>query len=355
LDDRARQPLGAVDELREQPPSGEPSAAAVSSADRQPPADQLSLADQPLRDECLLAELRSRPWSPSSIEKWIACPVGWFVERVLRPNALDPDAEPLARGALAHAALKDAFEALRAETGSARITPAQLPRGQALLAAALAENESAHPLSVAPERRVAARRRLQADLDRFLAQAAENESPLEPSELELGFGFAAGDERGEEHDEEELPAFELGGGARLRGRIDRVDRGPAGEAVVYDYKGRDAPGVARWLRDGKLQIALYMLAVEQLLGVRAVGGFYQPLAGSDPRARGVLDREAGVELPVVSTDLREGDELRELLEQARGDALEAAAQASAGSLQARPQTCAFRGGCKYPTICRCER
>ncbi|HTA35767.1 MAG TPA: PD-(D/E)XK nuclease family protein, partial [Solirubrobacteraceae bacterium] len=355
LDERARRPLGAVDELQERVLSGAAVASGAPRSDQQPRADERSRADEPLRDERLLAELRARPWSASSIEKWIACPVGWFVERVLRPGALDPDAEPLARGALAHAALKDAFEALRAETGSARITPARLPRARALLAAALAENESAHPLSVAPERRVAARRRLQADLDRFLAHAAETESPLEPGELELGFGFAAGDERGEERDTGELQAFELGGGARMRGRIDRVDRGPAGEAVVYDYKGRDAPGAARWIRDGKLQVALYMLAVEQLLDVRAVGGFYQPLAGSDPRARGVLDGDSAVELPIVSTDLREHDELRELLEQARADALQVTEQAAAGRLQARPQTCAFRGGCMYPTICRCER
>jgi ATP-dependent helicase/DNAse subunit B len=346
LDERARRPLGAVDETIDEASAGAP---------RQDASPAASRVDEPLRDEQLLAQLRARPWSASSIEKWIACPVGWFVERVLRPGALDPDAEPLVRGALAHAALKDAFEALRAETGSARITAARLPRARALLADALAENEAAHPLSVAPERRAAARRRLQADLDRFLEHAAANESPLEPAELELGFGFAAGDERGEEGDAGELPAFELGAGARLRGRIDRVDRGPAGEAIVYDYKGRAAPGAARWLKDGKLQVALYMLAVEQLLGVRAVGGFYQPLAGSDPRARGVLDGDSGVELPIVSTDLREHDDLRELLAQARLDALEVAEQAAAGRLQARPQTCAFRGGCMYPTICRCER
>jgi ATP-dependent helicase/DNAse subunit B len=340
LADRARRPLGAVDEL----PAG---ARQLAAADTR--------TDEPLRDKRLLAELSARPWSASSIEKWIACPVGWFVERVLRPGALDPDAEPLARGALAHAALKDAFEALRAEGGSARITPARLPRARELLAVALTENEAAHPLSVAPERRAAARRRLQADLDRFLAHAAASESPLEPAELELGFGFAAGDERGEERDERELPAFELGAGARLRGRIDRVDHGPSGEAVIYDYKGKDAPGAARWIKGGKLQVALYMLAAEQLLGVRAIGGFYQPLGSSDPRARGVLDRDSGVELDVVATDVREHDELRELLSQARDSALAATEQAAAGRLQARPQTCAFRGGCMYPTICRCER
>ncbi len=39
---------------------------------------------------------------------------GWFVERLLRPDELEPDPEPLARGGLAHAALKDTLEGLRA-------------------------------------------------------------------------------------------------------------------------------------------------------------------------------------------------------------------------------------------------
>ena len=48
-----------------------------------------------------------------------------------------------------------------------------------------------------------------------------------------------------------------------------------------------------------------MLAVEQLLGVAAVGGFYQPLRARDLRPRGVLDADAGVELDCVTTDVRE--------------------------------------------------
>ena len=333
--ERPRRALGAVDDV------------APATA----PADTLR-SSEPLRDARLLAELAARPWSASSLEKWIGCPVGWFVERLLRPEALEPDPEPLARGALAHAALKDTLEALRDETGSARLTPVSLGRARELLADALTRNEAGHPLSVAPERRTTVRRRLQADLERYLAQAAASESVLEPGELELGFGFGEGDERGEAS---ELPAFELGEGVKLRGRIDRIDVGAAGEAVVYDYKGKDPPGASKWIRDGKLQVALYMRAAEDLLGLRTVGGFYQPLTGTDLRARGVLDGDSGVQLDCVSTDVREHAELRSLLDEAVAAAREVAAQAGEGRLQPRPDTCAFKGGCMYPTICRCER
>jgi ATP-dependent helicase/DNAse subunit B len=363
---RARRPLGALD--------GVP---ALVRARDVPPAGGL------LRDERLLEWLRGHVWSPSSLERWIACPVSWFVERMLRPDALDPDPEPLARGALAHAALKDTLERLRAETGSARVTAASVGRARELLARALADNAAAYPLSVSPERATAVRRRLGADLERYLEHAAVAASPLEPLALELGFGFVEGDRgsalagdhgsasasghgsalagghgfapAGEHSEPSELPALELEGGVRLRGRIDRVDVSGGGEAVVYDYKGGRAPAGARWTRDGNVQVALYMRAVESLLKLDAVGGFYQPLTGEDLRARGVLDGDAGIELEAVRSDVVEHEQARELVAQAVAMAVAAAGEAGRGELRSRPHTCAFRGGCMYPSICRCER
>jgi RecB family exonuclease len=323
---------------------GELSASVAAAPGAPLPARAAGLA--PLSEERVLASVRERPFSASSLEAWIGCPTKWFVERLLRPNAFEPDPEALARGGLAHAALKQTFEALRERTGTARPKPASLPLARELLAQALREHEPRHPLSVAPERLAAARRRLQVDLERYLARAAEMDGALEPAHLELGFGFP------EEPDA--LPALELGEGVSLRGRIDRIDVGPGGEAVVYDYKGRAAPPAARWLSDGNVQVALYMHAAERLLGLWAVGGFYQPLAGSDGRPRGVLDAEADVGIECVRGDALESSELAELLREVLARAREAAVQAGRGELQARPATCAWGGGCAYPTICRCE-
>jgi ATP-dependent helicase/DNAse subunit B len=350
LEQRACRALGAVEERGEQTVGVGQAPVAVSGSESG--AGGTRRSDEPLRDELLLAELGARPWSASAMERRIACPVAWFVDRLLRPDEFEPQPEPLARGALAHAVLKDTLEGLREQTGSARLRPATLALARDLLESSLQALEGEHLLSVAPERRAAARRRLRADLERYLAEAAEADSPLEPAELELGFGFDGSDERGEAS---ALPALELGGGFKLRGRIDRIDVGSRGEAVVYDYKGKDAPAAARWIKDGKLQVALYMRAAEQLLGLDVIGGLYQPLSGSDMRARGVLDGESGVELDCVSTDVRDRAELAELLADALAKAREVAGQAASGELQARPQTCAWRGGCQYPTICRCER
>jgi ATP-dependent helicase/DNAse subunit B len=345
---RARRALGAVDErARVAEPLG------VRTGDDAGALTPSERPDEPLRDARLLDELAARPWSASSMERWIGCPVNWFVERLLRPDALEPEPEPLAQGTLRHAALEQTLLRLREETGSARLTRGILARARELLAQALQEAEAGKPLSVSPERRTTVRRRLQADLDRYLAREADSDAPLTPGELELGFGFQEGDDRGEPS---ELPAFELGGGVKLRGRVDRIDVGEHGEAVVYDYKGGKVPlGASKWIEDGKLQVALYMRAVEQLVGLRVVGGFYQPLTGEDLRPRGVLDGDSGIELDCVSTDVSEADEMRELLDAAVAAARDVAAQAAAGRLQARPDSCYFRGGCQFPTICRCER
>jgi ATP-dependent helicase/DNAse subunit B len=341
---RLRRPLGAADAPGVLPDP------VVNRADADADGDTDAAA---LANEDVLAGVRERPWSASSLETWIGCPMRWFIERVLEPGAFEPEPEPFARGGLAHAALRDTLEGLRARYGSARITPARLPAARELLRAALERSEAEYPLSVAPERRPGVRRRLRADLERYLQHAAEAPSALEPAHLELGFGIAAGDDRGEESS---LPAFDLGGGVRMRGRIDRVDVDEGGEAIVYDYKSGVAPASAGWVRDGKLQVGLYMLAVEQLLGLRAAGGFYQPLSGSDLRPRGVLDGGSGVELECVRGETLEHAEVRELLAQTLAAAREAAVEAARGELQARPQTCGYRGsGCRYPTICRCER
>jgi ATP-dependent helicase/DNAse subunit B len=306
----------------------------------------------PLREPATLAALAERPWSASSLELWIRCPARWFIERMLDPRDLDPTAEPLSRGALAHAVLSDVLEGLRLETGSARLSPGRLARALELLGGALAVREQEFPLSVAAERVPSSRRRLLADLERFLRTEAERESPLEPVHLERGFGFAA-----EETDEAEpLPALELGEGMRLRGRIDRIDVDGRGRAIVYDYKSAKVPIPDRWATDGNLQVPLYMRAAGELLGLEVVGGFYQPLSGEDLRPRGVLDADAGIELECVRGDLREGDAVSGQVEEAMAAARAAAREAASGALESRPSSCGWNGsGCAYPTICRCEQ
>ena len=161
---------------------------------------------------------------------------------------------------------------------------------------------------------------------------------MEPTQLEWRFG-REGDEHG---------ALALGE-LSITGRVDRVDVGPGGEAIVRDYKGASAPPGAGWAEGGALQVALYMLAARDLLGLEPVGGLYQALWARDPRPRGLIRDD--VPGRYVATDVVDEAGLEAALEEVRGLALATAHELQAGAVKACPEKCSPKG-CAYPTICR---
>lgn len=349
-----RRPLGAAgfldtaDGAGARPPTAH--AAALAAREQAPAvaAEPISV----LRDPAVLRSLADRTtWSASALEAWIACPVRWFVERLLSPQELLPDPEPIVRGELAHKVLEQALTALRdggedGEPAAGPLTPEHLPRARRLALAALQEHADAHRISPDPQRLAAALHRLQADILRYLDYAAHAGSTYAPSAFELTFG-GPGDE---------LPAVALTGELALRGRVDRVDLSPDGtRAIVYDYKGATATARAKWDADGRLQLPLYLLALPELLGVAVDGGLYQPLSGQDPRPRGMIRDGADPGLDGVAADRADDGEFALALATAKATALDAIAELRAGRLSPRPATCGWRdGGCSYPSICRCE-
>jgi ATP-dependent helicase/DNAse subunit B len=300
----------------------------------------------PLRRPAALAALARRDSvSASALERFAGCPVSWLVEDVLRPVALEPDPEQMIQGAYAHRVLELTFARLRERTGDRRVTPANLGEAELILLEAL---EQEGPRYVGPLDRArvrAAVRRLEFELLRHLRYESELDTGFEPEALELAFG---GDGQ---------PEVELGDGLRVRGRIDRVDR--HGDAVaVRDYKrGRVTDYAAHaWQRKGRLQAALYMLVAERLLDVEAVAGLYTPLAGTDRRSRGAVSAEHAGALggDFVAGDVLAPAELAELRDWAGGAIATAAAEMRAGGLCSQPESCAYRGGCSHPSICRIE-
>ncbi len=300
-----------------------------------------------LGDAALVGELRDRAtWSASGIELWAGCPVKWFVERRLNPDGLTPDPELMLRGQLAHAVLEATLGGLREQTGSARVEKDTLPLARELAIGALERLRLSPRLQMSrdPSRQRALAHRLRSDLLRYLEHAAGDDSALEPAALEVGFGGP----------EDAHPPLELAGGARIRGRIDRVDSGPGDEAIVYDYKGRNAPEAACWREKRKYQIALYVLAARDVLGLEPIGGLYQPLGGRDQRPRGLVLADADPGLGTVSTDRREREDFDAVIDGVLEDVLSAIGELREGALAPRPQTCGWNGaGCTYPTICRC--
>ncbi len=211
---------------------------------------------------------------------------------------------------------------------------------------ALARRESELPGDGALPR--ITRRRLEGDLADFLERACECETAFVPEYLELPFGAKSS---------EGAEPFDIGGGVRVNGRIDRVDVGPGGAALVWDYKrkGRGAAlASAKWVETGTLQAAIYARVVETLLSLDVQGSLYQPLTGSgDLRPRGAVTSDAAEGLPLVSTDVVDRDTFDALVDDAVEVAREAAREARAGRLEPRPDSCF--GGCAFRSICRIPR
>ncbi len=310
-----------------------------------------AVADVPRRrlGERALAHVRHRDVvSGGALESFADCPMKWLVERQLRPEPLGADADPLTRGSFMHTVL----EAVLGRLGGS-VTPASLADAGRILDEVLAELGDG---GLAPGRTPALRRavlaRIEADLNRYFAAEAAGGCDWRPERLELRFGFAGEDGS--------LPALVLGGEegepVLLRGVIDRIDVDPTGSraAIVRDYKSgstRIEHQAGRWRSERRFQVGLYMLAVRELLGLDPVAGFYQPLGGRELRARGAYRRGAAPGARLFAADGREAEELDDLLEGVRADAVAVALRLRTGVLAPCPETCS-RDGCRYPGICR---
>ena len=286
--------------------------------------------------------------SAGGLEGYAQCHMKWLVERELRPASLEPDAEPLVRGSWAH----DVLERVLVRLGGP-ITPESLPAAIGLLDETMAEISP----RLTPNRPEALRRAvaetMMADLRRYLEREAACGARWPPRSLELRFGFA-------DEDEASLPALVVereGRQVALRGAIDRVDVEPGGRrTVVRDYKTGSARSDYqgnRWRTDQRLQVALYMVAVRDLVGLEPVAGLYQPLVGKDLRPRGIYIDGTPVDCDLVPGDSRDQAGLEEELEHACQRAVALAEGLRAGELEPCPETCS-REGCRYPGICRID-
>lgn len=284
--------------------------------------------------------------SARALESYADCPMKWLVESELQPSGLEPDPDPLARGSYMHTVLEQVLRRL-----GGPLTPQSLPDALGLLEEVLGELDPPVPPGRPGFLRAIASRSVEADLRRYLEHEAATGCGWRPGELELRFGF--------EDEDRSLGPAGIGEGAErilLRGMIDRLDVDPAGggRAIVWDYKsGRSAPKHrgSRWASDRSLQVALYMLAVRDLLGLEPIGGLYQPLAGESLCARGIFLKDSPPAGGLAERDGREPEELQAELEHAARTATSLAARLRSGEVLPCPQTCSA-DGCRHPGICR---
>jgi RecB family exonuclease len=286
----------------------------------------------------------------TTLERYAECPYRWFVDHELSPRRIGPTEEPLAAGQVAHQIL----ESLYAEPPSpeGRPTPATLP---AWIERALELTETYGP-SLLPRERAdtaAALHRIEGLVLAFLADEAETPAPFVPvPELaEARFGFP----------DSEKQALPVGTGA-VHGQIDRVDRGPHGEALVQDYKsGARVDGGKGMLERGKLQLQLYLLAAQELWGLELAGGLYRPLGArndDERKPKGLLRKSLKDELAGLRprpNDHLDDDAFDEALDAARERSASIIASIQAGDIGRRPIGGSCPAYCHFQPICRRER
>ncbi|HYH44784.1 MAG TPA: PD-(D/E)XK nuclease family protein [Thermoanaerobaculia bacterium] len=304
-----------------------------------------------LRAPAVLEELAGRTaFGASSLEEYWGCPFRYFVRHELRPDELAPPHEALTKGSLVHAVLDRLYsERFLGSRPDMDGVEAAVARGREIL------EELAPEYSLEPStpRRIAIYRRIQSDISRFLRWDAANPLGDRVVAVEGSFG---------EQEDADKPSLELDG-FTLHGMIDRIDAIGEDGALVRDYKNSTrVTSMAQMDEWGKLQLQLYLLAVQRLWGLQPRGAVYHALAAAERnmRPRGILagPREAAPFDPsaVYKTDFTPDQEAFDaLLEKAAGKAAEVARDIQGGRLRRDPIGGTCPKWCDLHTICRMER
>jgi ATP-dependent helicase/DNAse subunit B len=302
---------------------------------------------------------RRQTYTVSELEKALACPFQHYLAYRLRLRGAAESAGPLDQGQILHEALRRFFTEVR---GGPFPDPEEAAARLRAICRALFDEV---PMDARPYRVRLAEGAILRYLEVFLEREREfrEATLLEPRHLE----FAFGPQREADEDEGRGPtdvastqqSLVLRHGDTevcLSGKIDRIDLAPGGRhAFVFDYKLGKAP--AKSLREGEsLQMPVYWLAVEQLLGLSPVGGAYDAMRERrrEVFARCDLTDHAFSNKGIIGKNALGKIQFEALLEQARANVVQAAGlieRLEVAPMPAKPATCRY---CHLKDCCRPE-
>jgi len=275
----------------------------------------------PIQDMALLRDIatKRKKLSATGIESFLQCPFQFFARHTLklreRPAAPRDRLDVLLQGSILHRALAEWIR-----------TP--------LLGAEVLEQVFDEECA---QRRVPRTYRTEAVRLELLRHF---EMFLENHEVELAWKTRA----------EEKFEFALSRELTIRGRIDRLEAGPKGQALVIDYKysGQVRERVEENESGSLVQGGLYLLAAERAFGLAPAGMLY---CGVKKK----VTWEGWHAIPGLNVgEACTVERLRELAEGAARAASEAHAAIVAGRVAVHPadrKKCAW---CDYRDICRVE-
>ncbi|MCS6776907.1 MAG: PD-(D/E)XK nuclease family protein [Chloroherpetonaceae bacterium] len=332
-----------------------------------PPAPRLCAPD--LRDDFAR---RRETLSVSELETYQHCPFQYLLQHVLmlRPEA--SGAGPRVQGELLHTVLRRYFR-----QRARKQAPLPAPRTLHAALCNLLEDtlEQINPDITSHQRQMLLRQMktaLKGFADREVRLSAQH--TMLPAHCDLAFGLQhAGNvsvddaERNllwTEHDPASSPDPlwlqdpEEGERVAVCGIIDRVDlAADSTRALVIDYKLGKAPDFASILSGRSLQVPLYLMAVEQLLGLTAVAACYDSLQETT-RKRLYRTEHAHSRQFAPQPEYENGqtvrplnrEEYENLKQTTRQSVLQVARAIASGRVEPTPGAhCRF---CEYSDVCR---
>jgi len=284
------------------------------------PADGLVDPDPEALAALARHRMGSRPYSPTALQNFSACPYRFLLQAVhrLQPReeaeALET-IDPLTRGALFHEIQFELSTALR-DQGHLPLDPDNLESAFAIL------NETVDRVAATNEERLNPAiprvwadgiNAIRADLREWLRRSVEGARGWVPSRFELSFGLADRD-RPNADQASIANAAPVLNGVLLRGSIDLVERRADGALRVTDHKtgkARVPAGAVVWGGQA-LQPVLYGLAAEAILEAPVESGrlYYCTADGEFTERTIPLDEEnrdlAKQAIGIIGVALEEG-------------------------------------------------
>jgi ATP-dependent helicase/nuclease subunit B len=268
------------------------------------PADGLVDPDPQARAALVPHQLSARPYSPTSLQHFAACPYRFLLQAIHRlepreePEAIEA-IDPLTRGGLFHDVQFEILTALRAAS-LLPLTSETLPRAERMLDERLDWVAARWREELAPAiDRVwlDGIEEIRADLREWLRRSGDDPGRWTPERFELAFGLTIeGQDRDPDSSADPIQLDNL----KVRGSIDLVERAPGRALRVTDHKtGKVRAAKSFVIGGGKiLQPVIYALAAEHMLGEPVATGrlYYCTAAGAYEDRITDIDEEARTSL-----------------------------------------------------------
>ncbi len=298
----------------------------------------------------VLLEQGGSTFSATRLESYLTCAFKYHGKYTLRLKEPLENRERIEMGKVLHAALEIFFREKAALTG---VRSSVLGDRESILKPLGAHLEEAFAKSSLAEEPLFRREMFREKLRQILMRFIESEAQLmtrrgfEPRYFELGFGRRPGSEVG-------ALDFLKWDGVNIEGVIDRVDvLENKKEALIVDYKLSFKDLWKKMAKGLEVQLPIYVMAAEELLGLRVVGAELRFLQADDKDTVGMYREEAREELGLSSgKSLLARDRWDNILKSTKENIVTAVKKLKSGDIAIRSKSCEY---CPYDSVCRFEK